>query len=180
MYLGRFGRKRFDFRTTTSMHICARNQVAKLMFFAVAAKSFVALGTIERTVSAECLIALVTSDHIIALKTGRLVTLFTAESVFTLTTKFRRALLTEVEIIAVNADECLVALATDGHVLAVVADLLVALLTDEPIFALKTEVLVTLLTVETVFTLATEYCLTHSAKVELVAFVAECLVAHGT
>jgi hypothetical protein len=123
------------------------------------------------------LFALVTDDHMLAPKTGRLVARFAVDTVFTLTTESRLA-----HVAAVFAFEaaCLVALGTTGIRIAVVAALLVALATDDNISALKTGRLVACFTVESVFALTAEFLLAFFAMAELFAVVAECLPALDT
>jgi hypothetical protein len=115
IYLRRFGRKRFAFRTTTCTH-----------FFALeAAKLIIAY--------------IVTRDRLSAIKTEAVLTVTAIEESFAIKAESLFALFTVDTVFALSA-ECRLAHFAGSEVVAAVAEYLVALGTDEHlfIFALKT------------------------------------------
>jgi hypothetical protein len=121
-YSGRFGRKRFTVRTTTSIHFFALEaaKLARDKLFAVATEHLDAFDTdahFTAVVIADLLIALFTDKPISTLKTGELITLYAVERVFAITTEGRLAHSAIVELLAAVAI-CLVTLGACAHIFA--------------------------------------------------------------
>jgi hypothetical protein len=95
-YFGRFGRKRFTFRTTTSMHLFAREAAKRMLAFIVTRDRLSATKT-------ELLLAFLAREGSLAIKAESPQILFTGERIFAVETEALVAHFAVVELVTVVA-----------------------------------------------------------------------------